>query len=663
MSCQEVGFFSPIYSNPSVTASVEKASMLGRIIEPLFDFGQTSYEILMKKSAAQKIYVMEAEPQKGMHVLALRIVKAVVLIFAALSVVGISILLAAKFYYREINNFQIQNRVMTQKDLDQLKSELEKFKLGSEGYFQAQTKINNLEALANKEDSNNSCDFLNYLNFAQDLRESYEDWLKKAESLSLFFDLDKLKEINDLISDFEILNIQLSEKINSCREAVIEKIKSVQEQIKDFDKDALKQDPDREKLVTAKVKDLLNIANFLEDFGDNLELTRHELTWFFEGVPLIDNEFTKMLHGILQPKGISNLGASCYLNSSLQLLFSSETIRDKIAEPNWASIETVLDNFILEANARDVHLFDDKEQLRETWAALKEEEIDFYVHLKSVGDLEEDGLESLDEEMSRILKNAILDYQRLHRLKRSLQEYYDELENPATSPYALSRKVVPIRDALFKAQVIAGDITEQQDAQESLNYILTALGLGVSLSTERSGERDGRTIRSNKETSFYSNIPLIIPDQKEPISIQSLIDGFFTEKKAGSATDTWNNFSSYQEKMSLEGNPPKVINLHLKRFSFNMRTGYAHKIKTPLIWDSDFEIDFSKAFNTNQECRYKLKAIVNHKGDVGGGHYTASLKQANIYFDCNDSVTKPVDVSDFAQKAPYGYFYLLEKVD
>lgn len=663
MSCQEVGFFSPIYPNSSVAAPVEKASMLGRIIEPLFDFGQTSYEILMKKSLSQKIYIMEAEPQKGVQVLALRIVKAVVLIFAALSVVGISILLAAKFYYRQINNFKIQDRVMTEKDLNQLKGELEKYRLGSEAYLQAQGMINNLEALSNKEDSSNNSEFLNYLKFALDLKENYEEWLKKAEGLSLFFDLDKLEQINVLISDFELLNIQLNEKVHSCREAIVEKIKSVQEQIKDFDKEALRRDPDRENIAIAKLKDLANIANFLEDFGANLELTRHKLTWFFEEKPLIDSELAKALYGIFKPKGISNLGASCYLNSALQLLFSSETIKEKIAEPNWASIETVLDNFMLEAIERDVYQFDDKERLKEVWAGLKEGDIDFYIQLRSVGDLEEGGIEGFDEEMGRILRNAILDYQRLHRLKRSLQEYYYELENPDTSPYALSRKVVSIREALFKANVIAGDIAEQQDAQESLNYILTALGLGVSLSTERSGEREGRTIRSEKETSFYSNLPLIVPDQKEPIPIQSLIDGFFSEREAGSAEDTWNNFSSYREKMSLEGSPPRLINLHLKRFSFDMRTGDAHKIKTPLTWNPDFEIDFSRAFNMDQECRYKLKAIINHKGDVGGGHYTASLNHANIYFDCNDSETKAVDVSDFAQKVPYGYFYLLEKVD
>ena len=54
---------------------------------------------------------------------------------------------------------------------------------------------------------------------------------------------------------------------------------------------------------------------------------------------------------------------------------------------------------------------------------------------------------------------------------------------------------------------------------------------------------------------------------------------------------------------------------------------------------------------------YDLISVIEHSGPFDNGHYTCVVREprSGQFFFCNDSVVKPVDVSQF--KAPYVLFY------
>lgn len=105
---------------------------------------------------------------------------------------------------------------------------------------------------------------------------------------------------------------------------------------------------------------------------------------------------------------------------------------------------------------------------------------------------------------------------------------------------------------------------------------------------------------------------------------------------------------------------PQVLVIHLKRFSY---TRYSRdKIST--FVDFPFEgLDLSP-FTVNPEHssqKYDLFAISNHMGGLGGGHYTAYVKNlySGTWFTHDDSSVYPVkNISEIKSSAAYVLFYV-----
>ena len=59
-------------------------------------------------------------------------------------------------------------------------------------------------------------------------------------------------------------------------------------------------------------------------------------------------------------------------------------------------------------------------------------------------------------------------------------------------------------------------------------------------------------------------------------------------------------------------------------------------------------------------CRrkFKLSAVINHCGNLGGGHYTCLVKeQSGEWFQCNDKAVIPFKLEDLVGAQPYVLFY------
>ena len=107
---------------------------------------------------------------------------------------------------------------------------------------------------------------------------------------------------------------------------------------------------------------------------------------------------------------------------------------------------------------------------------------------------------------------------------------------------------------------------------------------------------------------------------------------------------------------------PNVLIVVLKRFEMNAR-GYVRKIQVPVDVPCS-RADFSKyvhGYNPTSYV-YDLFGVCNHHGGSAmGGHYTATIKNANgKWYACNDTLVKEVPLDSSASivsNLPYCLFY------
>jgi ubiquitin C-terminal hydrolase len=104
---------------------------------------------------------------------------------------------------------------------------------------------------------------------------------------------------------------------------------------------------------------------------------------------------------------------------------------------------------------------------------------------------------------------------------------------------------------------------------------------------------------------------------------------------------------------------PKLLILHLKRFRQTL-SGESRKIETFIkfpIENLDLE-EFISYKSRNPVRTYNLYAIINQKGSLSSGHYTAFVKRKGRWFLCNDSHVTPVaDPFNVVTSDAYLLFY------
>lgn len=101
---------------------------------------------------------------------------------------------------------------------------------------------------------------------------------------------------------------------------------------------------------------------------------------------------------------------------------------------------------------------------------------------------------------------------------------------------------------------------------------------------------------------------------------------------------------------------PDVLIVHLKRFMANERFGqYLEKIETSV--DFPLELDLKEySVSKQKECEYQLIGVVNHFGNISGGHYTSNVKVEDKWFNFDDSNTK--EIQNPVSSSAYVLFYV-----
>ncbi|KAK9699246.1 hypothetical protein RND81_08G162500 [Saponaria officinalis] len=147
---------------------------------------------------------------------------------------------------------------------------------------------------------------------------------------------------------------------------------------------------------------------------------------------------------------------------------------------------------------------------------------------------------------------------------------------------------------------------------------------------------------------------------QESVSLYKCLESFSKEEPLG-PEDMWYCPSCKQHQQASKKldlwRLPEILVVHLKRFSYN------RFLKNKLETFVDFPIDkldlagFLAHKNSQHLDCYRLFAVSNHYGGLGGGHYTALVYHGSRWYEFNDSLVEPVRDEDVKTSAAYVLFY------
>eukprot|EP00299_Pterocystis_sp_00344_P014246 c7048_g1_i1.p1 GENE.c7048_g1_i1~~c7048_g1_i1.p1 ORF type:complete len:485 (+),score=83.00 c7048_g1_i1:60-1514(+) len=104
---------------------------------------------------------------------------------------------------------------------------------------------------------------------------------------------------------------------------------------------------------------------------------------------------------------------------------------------------------------------------------------------------------------------------------------------------------------------------------------------------------------------------------------------------------------------------PQVLVVHLKRFG-SQRFGFSRAKRTVKV---DFPLDlldlnrYVPEHSHSTNLVYQCSAISEHMGSLHNGHYTATTRHDHNWFHCDDSSVTPIDVDQVCTKHAYLLIY------
>nr|XP_058960785.1 ubiquitin carboxyl-terminal hydrolase 4-like isoform X1 [Pocillopora verrucosa] len=170
-----------------------------------------------------------------------------------------------------------------------------------------------------------------------------------------------------------------------------------------------------------------------------------------------------------------------------------------------------------------------------------------------------------------------------------------------------------------------------------------------------------------EESDEHQSVHKKPASKKNSIALDDCIDLFLSKEKLG-ANDPWYCPSCEKHQQATKKfdlwNLPKILVVHLKRFSYN--SFWRDKLDTVVSFPLR-NLDMSAyVINKDQPCPiYDLIAVSNHYGGMGGGHYTAYAKNCkdSKWYSFDDSSVSPVNQEQVTSKAAYVLFYQRKEIE
>ena len=345
----------------------------------------------------------------------------------------------------------------------------------------------------------------------------------------------------------------------------------------------------------------------------------------------------------LQPRGLSNLGNTCFFNSSLQCLNATQLLVSQL--PNLLG-RTGPVNTAIARVVEAMHLKGKDTNPKELHSAV----VGKYRQFKGFGQHD-------SHELLRCMLDAMATEQTKAKISPTLIEYV-------------------FGGKLLSSVMCAGCIHSgrEQTMSRSLDPIMD-ISLEMSKKTKRADTLPDLAFHWRREISpsdFTDHKPPITeavePDLGDDSEPTTSLDGCLAAfTRCETLIDRDNQYDCPRCR---EKNPavrrlliyelPKVLVLHIKRFSSHGRT------PTKLTSFVGFPVNL----NVTKYCvshagktipSYRLYAVSVHSGGMSGGHYVAYVKHGEAWFHCSDTHVSKVSESDVLRAQAYVLFYQSEE--
>lgn len=146
------------------------------------------------------------------------------------------------------------------------------------------------------------------------------------------------------------------------------------------------------------------------------------------------------------------------------------------------------------------------------------------------------------------------------------------------------------------------------------------------------------------------------------LSLNGCLDDFFKEEELNKENDNQyydDNDKTYKDvvKRTHLFHASKYLVLQLKRWNYNFK-----KNQRIIHHDPSSMLDLDRLYENNTSMpKYELFAIINHSGNVGGGHYTSCIKNGNgKWYNYNDTMIHEIPMNKIVGNKNYCLVYRLK---
>lgn len=353
------------------------------------------------------------------------------------------------------------------------------------------------------------------------------------------------------------------------------------------------------------------------------------------------------------PKGLLNVGNTCYANAALQCLLST-ALTHALIDPKASAIFRRYSSNpkLLEQGSGSVDSDEDDTEARLTERQRRRK------------DRDDRRLQENCRWLTEELKAIAIDY-----------------HSPAAAPTSLASWLSP-RTAI----VDPGSITrspdrlsgclrpyQQEDAHEFLRALLSTLvmnGQNKQLSTLFDG------LLESAVTCLHCRRPSLTRDRYMDLSLDicsSSVSNLTEALEEFTKTETLSGDNKvYCQKCAMKrtatkglrlATAPSVLVCHFKRFAFD-RYGRMVRLAKHVGFPQRLEIgDYMSRVNKARPPPYELISVLVHQGQTcDSGHYLAYVKNNGDWYKCNDSLVEKVDEATVMKQQAYILVYEVEEM-
>jgi len=348
---------------------------------------------------------------------------------------------------------------------------------------------------------------------------------------------------------------------------------------------------------------------------------------------------------------LKNLGASCYMNALIQMLYSIQELRDFFQTLELKSIRN--------DNIHDIGPMVDSDG-------------------NLTGKIGNRIKPFQQDSTIRIITALRALFQTLHKKKGSVVNIETDVKINTTNVYSIFLSLIPDETAPNGTRIKRGIKGAHNDLSDILSRIVESFGyftpiesvyrqFNLTMTEIYKCENDDGTytqIPGNKNPEIVMPFVLVL-EKNNPTTIQTLINNFISSNEVNDKTNnracngpnrTGDTLGSIYQLHVL--NETKYILIQLKRFfvDYNSDTKVQSgrgKLKNKITPDPNIIID---------NKRFQLKGCICHSGEINSGHYWYILcNNGKPYLELNDADVHKVQPN--YDLTVNGYYYLYEDIN